>query len=55
MYMITIECFTSITTIAILSLLDNKKVEFRTHYRKRGGTEKLYELEKLNLINYEKN
>lgn len=41
--MITIECLISITTIAILNLSDNKKVEFRTHYKKRSGTEKLYE------------
>jgi hypothetical protein len=41
--MITIECLTSITTTAILNLSDNKKVEFRSHYKKRGGPEKLYE------------
>jgi hypothetical protein len=34
-------------TIGILNSIQNNgkidKVEFRTHYKKRGGTEKLYE------------
>jgi len=40
LYMTTIECPIYTVMIATLSLLDNKKVEFRPHYKKRGGTEK---------------
>ena len=40
LFTITKECLMSIIMMVNLNLLDNKKVEFRTHYKKRGGTEK---------------
>ncbi len=40
LYMTIIECHIYMIQIANLNLSDNEKVEFRPHYKKRGGTEK---------------